>query len=114
MVSPRRPDDLMMKHTDLMHFSSTLCTFNKSGNKKPKISTSNIPRFLKIKGRKINKYTENLGTTYSSGSSVSFFLLENCSLFIVLRREEGRNEKKRYRKMSTVTTGLSQGTNPIL
>lgn len=36
-VLPRWPDDLMMKDTDLMHLSSTLCTFNKSGNKKPKV-----------------------------------------------------------------------------
>lgn len=35
-VSPRWPDDFMMKDTDLMHLSSTLCTFNKPGDEKPK------------------------------------------------------------------------------
>lgn len=36
--SPRRPDYLIMKNTDLVHFPSTLYTFNKSvqGKKKGK------------------------------------------------------------------------------
>lgn len=43
-VLPRWPDDLMMKDTDLMHLSSTLCTFHKSGNKKPKVQNFPNPQ----------------------------------------------------------------------
>ncbi len=94
--SPRRPYRLIVQTAYLMHFSTTIGTFQKSVKKNWKKVRQWQQSQALTRALEQANWSDTIGQrkcTYSSGSRVSFFFLWNWSLLMDLRRGNERQRR---------------------